>query len=318
MKTRVIQNEPNRPTEDHVVPAILASDLTKRFGTHQAVDHLSFEVPFGTVMGFLGPNGAGKTTTFRMLLGLMDPSEGFSTILGQPYERIAEPGRSVGALLDSASFHPRRTGRNHLRIHATAAGIPVARIDELLLAVDLVGAADRKVGEYSLGMRQRLGLAVALLGDPRVLILDEPANGLDPAGHRWLRDLLRTEAENGRAVFVSSHVLAELAQFADQVIVIDRGKLVIQSTVEHLLAGAAGSVRVRTPQPGPLVDALQRSGLVATPAEHEWLDVTGGTIEHIGTIAAAEGVTLYGLETHSQTLEDVFLELTNSEVVTSP
>jgi ABC-2 type transport system ATP-binding protein len=220
-------------------PAIAARGLTKRFGRVHAVDDLSFEVRPGRVTGFLGPNGAGKSTTMRMVLGLVRPTAGSAAVLGLPYASLERPATAVGAVLEVQSFHPQRTGRNHLRVLAAASGVPDTRVDEVLALVDLTDAADRRAGGYSLGMRQRLGLAGALLGDPRVLILDEPANGLDPQGIRWLREFLREFAANGNAVLVSSHLLSEMAQMADEVIVIDRGRLVRQGSLADLTAGHA-------------------------------------------------------------------------------
>lgn len=217
-------------------PGLDVQGLTKAYGGIRAVDHLTFTVPSGKVTGFLGPNGAGKSTTLRMLLGLITPTAGTSSILGYRYDQLPDRGRMVGALLDTEQFHPGRTGRNHLRTLTAAAGLPDARIDQVLALVELSGAADRKVGTYSLGMRQRLGIAGALLGDPQVLLLDEPANGLDPAGMRWLRIFLRRLAAQGRTVFVSSHQLGEVAQMADQVVVIAGGRLVVQQAVEDLTA----------------------------------------------------------------------------------
>jgi ABC-2 type transport system ATP-binding protein len=213
---------------------ITIEGLTKRFGEVVAVDDLSFEVDRGTVVGFLGPNGAGKTTTLRMLLGLVAPTAGSARIDGRRYRELSEPVRHVGALLEASSFHPGRSARNHLRVVATAAGLPLPRADEVLGQVGLAGAARRRVGGFSLGMRQRLGLATALLGDPEVLILDEPANGLDPEGVHWLRGFLRHLADEGRTVLVSSHVLAEVAQTVDQVVIVARGRLVTQSTLAAL------------------------------------------------------------------------------------
>jgi ABC-2 type transport system ATP-binding protein len=211
--------------------------LTKRFGSVLAVDQLGFDVDGGTVTGFLGPNGAGKTTTLRMLLGLVEPTAGTATINGRRYRDLPHPRRQVGAVLEAASVHPGRTARNHLRVQAMAGRVAPARIDEVLDVVGLTAAADRRVAGFSLGMRQRLGLASALLEDPEVLILDEPANGLDPAGVRWLRELLREQAGAGRTVLVSSHILAEAAQTVDRVLVLDRGRLVAQSSLAELTAG---------------------------------------------------------------------------------
>jgi ABC-2 type transport system ATP-binding protein len=217
-------------------PALEVQGLTKAYGGARAVDDLSFAVRPGAVTAFLGPNGAGKSTTLRMMLGLVRPTAGTSRLLGRRYEELAQPARTVGALLHTEQFHPGRTGRRHLLTLAAAAGVPDARVDEVLRQVDLHGAADKRVGAYSLGMRQRLGIAGALLGDPQVLVLDEPANGLDPAGMRWLRALLRSFAASGRTVFVSSHQLAEVAQLADEAVVIDHGRLVVQRRVDELTA----------------------------------------------------------------------------------
>ena len=220
------------------MPVIEVRGLTKRFGPVLAVDRLSFEVERGTVVGFLGPNGAGKTTTLRMLLGLVRPDEGTATIHGRAYLDLAEPLHQVGAVLEASSFHPGRTARNHLRIQALAGQADPSRIDDVLDIVGLTDVASRRVGKFSLGMRQRLGLAAALLTDPELLILDEPANGLDPEGVRWLRDLLRGLADEGATVLVSSHILAEVAQTVDSVVILDHGRLVAQSTLAELTLGA--------------------------------------------------------------------------------
>ena len=214
--------------------------LTKRFGDVVAVDNVSFTVTQGSVVGFLGPNGAGKTTTLRMLLGLVKPTGGTATINGQPYHKLTEPRRVVGAALEASGAYPGRTARNHLRIEAMAGGAAPSRVAEVLDLVDLTGAADRRVGKFSLGMRQRLGLATALLCDPEILILDEPANGLDPEGVHRLRRLLRGFATEGRTVLVSSHILAEVAQTVDSVVIMDHGKLVAQSALADLVTGPAG------------------------------------------------------------------------------
>jgi ABC-2 type transport system ATP-binding protein len=213
--------------------------LSKRFGAVQAVQDVSFDVPDGQVTGFLGPNGAGKTTTLRMLLGLVRPSTGQALIGGRPYERLRHPKRTVGAVLEATGFHPGRRARDHLRIAAQVAGLPAARVDEVLDEVGLTDQAHRRVGGYSLGLRQRLGLAAALLGDPNVLILDEPGNGLDPAGMAWLRDLLRERARRGGTIIVSSHVLSEVAQTADHVLIADRGQLRYAGPLRELGDGAA-------------------------------------------------------------------------------
>jgi ABC-2 type transport system ATP-binding protein len=211
--------------------------LSKRYGPHRAVDDLSFEVQPGTVTGFLGPNGAGKTTTLRLLLNLVTPDAGTATVNGQPYRRLPEPLHQVGAVLEASSFHPGRTARAHLRIQALAADADASRIDDVLDLTGLAGVAGRRIGGFSLGMRQRLGLATALLADPEVLILDEPANGLDPEGIRWLRGLLRGFAAEGGTVLVSSHMLVEVAQTIDSAVIIDHGRLIAQGTVAELTGG---------------------------------------------------------------------------------
>ena len=215
-------------------------DLTKRFGALTAVDHLSFEVEAGSVVGFLGPNGAGKTTTLRTLLGLVAPAQGSAKICGRLYQELPDPLHRVGAVLEASSPYPGRTARNHLRVQALAGQMPDSRIEDVLDLVDLTPAVGRRVGEFSLGMRQRLGLATALLCDPEILILDEPANGLDPEGVRWLRGLARGLAAEGRTVLVSSHLLAEVAQTVDSVVIIGRGRLVTQATLDELTSQAAG------------------------------------------------------------------------------
>jgi ABC-2 type transport system ATP-binding protein len=289
--------------------AIKVEGLTKVFGDVRAVDGLSFGVPFGKVTGFLGPNGAGKTTTLRAILGLIRSNAGRATILGLSYRDLDDPAHAVGALVETAQFHPLRSGRNHLRVVAAAAGIDEARVDEMLAAVDLTDAADRKVGGYSLGMRQRLGLAAALLGDPQVLVLDEPANGLDPAGIRWLRRLLRDLANRGRAVFVSSHLLAEIAELADEVVVIDRGRLVTHAPVSELTAHATGGVRVRTDRPERLRDLLAEQGIDVMLVSHDEL-LVASTPKVVGELAAAARIPIYGLDVEQRKLEDVFFELT--------
>ena len=289
--------------------AIEAVGLTKRYKSVTAVDDLSFRVREGAVTGFLGPNGAGKTTTLRMVLGLARPSEGSATIQGRRYVELDEPARTVGANLEVAGAHPGRSGRNHLRALAAMAGLPASRVDEVLRLVELESAADRRAGKYSLGMRQRLGLAATLLGDPQVLVLDEPANGLDPQGIRWLRDFLRAMAAEGRTVLVSSHVLAEVAQTVDDVVVIHRGRLVQQGPVQSLTAAGTG-VLVRTPRPDVLRTALDRAGLTAVEAPDGALVVDGGEAAQVGEIAFAAGVPLHELAPRSTSLEEAFLALT--------
>ena len=289
--------------------AIEAVGLTKRYKSVTAVDDLSFRVREGAVTGFLGPNGAGKTTTLRMVLGLARPSEGTATIQGRRYVELDEPARAVGANLEVAGAHPGRSGRNHLRALAAMAGLPASRVDEVLRLAELESAADRRAGKYSLGMRQRLGLAATLLGDPQVLVLDEPANGLDPQGIRWLRDFLRAMAAEGRTVLVSSHVLAEVAQTVDDVVVIHRGRLVQQGPVESLTAAGAG-VLVRTPRSVALRAALEREGLAVTEAPDGALVVEGADAAQVGEIAFAAGVPLHELAACSTSLEEAFLALT--------
>ena len=293
--------------------AISVQGLTKRFGDVLAVDQLDFGVDPGTVTGFLGPNGAGKTTTLRMLLGLVAPTSGTATIGGRPYRELADPARRVGAVLEASGFHPGRTARDHLRVLVTAAGLAPGRVDEVLEQSGLAAAGRRRVGGFSLGMRQRLGLAAALLGDPEVLILDEPANGLDPEGVRWLRGLVRGLADQGRTVLVSSHALAEVAQTVDQVVIIDRGRLVAQSTLTALTAGADRTVRVRTPRPEALRDLLVARGATVTLDGPDQLVVAGATTEQVGQAAAAGGVVLHEMRFERSNLEDVFLELTGEK-----
>jgi ABC-2 type transport system ATP-binding protein len=291
---------------------ISVQGLTKRFGDVLAVDRLDFDVAPGTVTGFLGPNGAGKTTTLRMLLGLVAPTSGTATIDGRPYRELADPVRRVGAVLEASGFHPGRSARDHLRVLATAAGV-APRVDEVLEQTGLAAAARRRVGGFSLGMRQRLGLAAALLGDPDVLVLDEPANGLDPEGVHWLRGLVRGLADQGRTVLVSSHLLAEVAQTVDQVVIIDRGRLVAQSTLAALTAGADRTVRVRTAQPEALRDLLVARGATVTLDATDQLLVGGATAEQVGQAAAAGGVVLHEMRFERSNLEDVFLELTGGK-----
>jgi ABC-2 type transport system ATP-binding protein len=293
--------------------AITIQGLTKRFGPVVAVDDLSFEVDQGTVVGFLGPNGAGKTTTLRTLLGLVTPTAGSTSIDGKPYRELTDPIRHVGAVLEASSFHPGRSARNHLRVVATAAGLPLDRADQVLDQVGLTQAAHRRVGGFSLGMRQRLGLATALLGDPQVLILDEPANGLDPEGVHWLRGLLRQLADQGRTVLVSSHVLAEVAQTVDQVVIIAGGRLVTQSTLAALTARTDQQVRVRTPQAETLRSLLAAQGIKANPDGADQLLAVGTTTETVGKAAAGAGIVIYEMGAERSNLEDVFLQLTTKQ-----
>jgi ABC-2 type transport system ATP-binding protein len=288
---------------------VRAESLTKRFGKLTAVDDLSFALEPGTITGFLGPNGAGKTTTLRMLLGLAAPSKGRALIFDMPYQQIERPALRIGAVLEATDFHPGRSGRNHLRTLALAVGIPDSRVDEVLKVVELDKAAGRRVKGYSLGMRQRLGLAAALLGDPELLVLDEPANGLDPEGVRWLRDFLRTFAGEGHTVLVSSHVLAEVAQTVDHVLIINDGRLVREARLDELTSTVGGSVRVRSPQAERLREALAAAEIEVT-SRNGALIALGTTAERVGELAAANGVVLHELVTEESSLEEIFLELT--------
>lgn len=287
--------------------------LTKRFGKTLAVDDLSFRVREGAITGFLGPNGAGKTTTLRIILGLVRPTAGQATVTGRLYRDLADPSRQVGAVLEAQSFHPGRSGRGHLQVVATAAGIARARVEDVLSLVQLTADAGRRVGGYSMGMRQRLSLAAALLGDPRVLVLDEPANALDPQGIRWLRELLRSLAGEGRTILISSHVLAEIEQIADEVVIIHRGKFVEQATTADLFARMTGGIRVRSPQADRLKALLAEGGLDVTSSEGDLLLVGDGSAERIGELAAANGIVLHELAAEKTSLEEAFLELTGHE-----
>jgi ABC-2 type transport system ATP-binding protein len=283
--------------------------LTKTFGSTLAVDDLSVSVEPGRITGFLGPNGAGKSTTMRVILGLVSPTAGRTAVLGVQYRELREPVRRVGVLLETFDAHPGRSGRNHLRVLAFAGGIPKSRVDEVLALVDLREAGRRRVKGYSLGMRQRLGLAAALLGDPEVLVLDEPANGLDPQGIRWLRDFLRSLAADGRTILISSHVLSEVAQTVDEVVIIHRGKLVRHAAMAEVEAMAAGSTTVRSPMADRLAALLAEAGIEATAASDGRLAVVAPP-ERVGEIAAEHGIVLHELSVEPASLEEVFLELT--------
>ena len=289
---------------------IVVSDLSRRFGPVVAVDHVSFTVRPGVVTGFLGPNGAGKSTTMRMILGLDRPDSGTVRINGRPYHHLPQPLRQIGALLDAGAIDGARSGRDHLRWLARSNGIPRARVEEVLDAVGLGAAAHRRAGQYSLGMRQRLGIAAALLGDPPVLLLDEPINGLDPDGIVWLRHLLRDLADQGRTVLLSSHLMSETAHVADHVVVIGKGRIVADAPVDHLLAGHAGTVFVRAEQHAALAAAITRFGAVATPEPAGGLLVTGMDAPTIGQLAATSGLALSELTPRNTSLEEVFFELT--------
>ncbi|MFE2616897.1 ABC transporter ATP-binding protein [Micromonospora chalcea] len=291
---------------------IIVSGLTKQYKTVRAVDNLSFTVEPGRVTGFLGPNGAGKTTTLRMLLNLVTPSAGTATIGGSRYADLADPLRTVGAVLEASSAHKGRTGINHLRVICAAAGLPKERADEALALVGLSPAAKRKFKGYSLGMKQRLGIAAAMLGNPQVLILDEPANGLDPEGIRWMRGFLKGLAAEGRTVLVSSHLLSEMQLLADDVVIIAAGKLVRQGPVDQVMASMTHGVRVRvrTPQADELATALREQSATVDADPHGALLVSGVDAPTVGRLALAAKVELHELTTERPDLEGVFLELT--------
>ena len=291
--------------------AIEIRGLSRRFGSVQAVRDLTFEVRAGRVTGFLGPNGAGKSTTLRMLLGLVHPDSGAGTFDGRRYEELEHPSTHVGAVLEEASFHPGRSGRNHLRVLAAAGGHPEARVDEVLALVELTGAAHRRVKGYSMGMRQRLAIAAALLGDPEVLILDEPANGLDPPGIRWVRDLLRAEAARGRAVLVSSHLLSEVALSANDVVVISHGNLRASGPIDEVLGrDGRSATRVRSNETERLAAVLTDAGRAVEREGADALVVPGAAPDEIGLLAAREGIALRELGATGRSLEDAFLDLT--------
>jgi ABC-2 type transport system ATP-binding protein len=295
---------------------IVVSHVTKTFGAVHAVEDLSFTVEPARVTGFLGPNGAGKTTTMRVVLGLAAPTSGGATVEGVPYAQLLNPGTTVGAVLESTSFHPTRSARNHLRVYAAAAGVPDRRADEVLATVGLTDAGDKAVKAFSMGMRQRLALATALLGDPRVLILDEPANGLDPEGIVWLRGFLRHLAHNeGRTVLVSSHVLSEVEQTVDSVVIIARGRLVHEGTLDQLRAAGTVtvSVVVATPTPDKLIAALTQPSVMVTSGADGTLQVSGATAAEVGHTAWQAGVELHQLREAASNLEQVFLELTEDQ-----
>jgi ABC-2 type transport system ATP-binding protein len=290
-------------------PTLTVHELSKSFGPVVAVDRLSFSVEPGRVTGLLGPNGSGKTTTLRMLVGLVTPTGGAARIEGLPYRDLVQPIRTVGAALEASGFHPGRTARDHLRIVATQSGIATSRVDEVLEQTGIADDAHRKVGGFSLGMRQRLALASALLGDPHILLLDEPANGLDPSGIAWLRDFLRWRASQGGTVLVSSHVLAEVSQTVDDVVIISDGRLVVQSSLDTLLAGTEAAVRVVTPSSQALSIVLQSRGMRVETVDATTLVVKDGTAAEVGEIAAQERLALHQLVDEQRDLEEVFLRL---------
>ena len=294
---------------------ITAEGLTKSYGGKRAVDHLSFEVRPGVVTGFLGPNGAGKSTTFRCILGLDRPDAGRVTVSGRSYRDIPAPLQEVGALLEARSVHPGRSARNHLRMLAATHGISSRRVDDMLGLVGIEDVAHKRVGGFSLGMGQRLGVAVALLGDPQVLLLDEPVNGLDPEGIRWIRQLLRDLAREGRTILVSSHLMSEMAQTAEHVVVIGRGRLIADASMADVVAHATGaSVLVRTPARDKLLSALAEQKLSASPVDSDGLEVVGTTAAAVGELAFAHGIVVHELTTQAATLEEAYMQLTSGEV----
>ncbi|WP_405814775.1 ABC transporter ATP-binding protein [Streptomyces sp. NBC_01390] len=294
--------------------SIDVQNLTKEYGATRAVDHLTFRVLPGRVTGFLGPNGAGKSTTMRLVLGLDRPTSGTATIGGRAYATLDEPLRHAGALLDAQAAHGSRTARDHLRVLATSNRIPERRVDEVLEETGLASAARRRVKTYSLGMRQRLGIAAALLGDPPVLLLDEPSNGLDPEGIIWIRELLRRLAQEGRTVLVSSHLMNETASFADHLVVLGRGRLLADTPVrEFIHARVQPRVRVRTTEGAALKGALARHGYEAAEHADGHLTVHHARVDDIGRLASDAGVPVLELATEEGTLEQAYLDLTTSE-----
>ncbi|MBD0843654.1 ABC transporter ATP-binding protein [Streptomyces sp. TRM68416] len=294
--------------------SINVQDLTKEYGTRRAVDHLTFQVEPGRVTGFLGPNGAGKSTTMRLVLGLDRPTSGTATIGGHAYATLPEPLRRVGALLDPQAAHGSRTGRDHLRVLAASNRIPAHRVETVLEETGLASVGRRRVKTYSLGMRQRLGIAAALLGDPEVVILDEPSNGLDPEGIIWIRQLLRRLAGEGRTVLVSSHLMNETASFADHLVVLGRGRLLADTPMrEFIHARVQPRVRIRTTDDSALVAALARHGHDAVPHEDGHWTVCHAHVHDIGRLAAEAGVPLLELAAEEATLEQAYLDLTAAE-----
>jgi ABC-2 type transport system ATP-binding protein len=304
---------------------IEVQDLTKRYGKKLAVDHLTFTVAPGQVTGFLGPNGAGKSTTMRLILGLDRPTEGTATINGRHYQELADPLRTVGALLEARSVHPGRSAYNHLLFLAQSQGLPRSRVDEVLALVGLTEVAKKRAKGFSLGMGQRLGLAAALLGDPEVLLLDEPVNGLDPEGIRWIRTMLKNLASEGRTVLVSSHLMSEMALTADHLVVIGRGKLITAaSTQEFIARSSERSVLVRSPEADRLAGLIEaeggksRPGAAAEPGQAPQIVITGLESPRVGELAASGGIVLHELTPQLASLEEAFMELTADSVEFGP
>lgn len=289
---------------------IAIDHLTKRYGKTVAVDDLSFKVEPGVVTGFLGPNGSGKSTTMRIILGLDRATKGGATVNGQRYVDLKSPLREVGALLDARAVHPGRSARNHLLALAASNQISSSRVDEVLEVAGIGAVADKRVGGFSLGMSQRLGIAGALLGDPGVLLFDEPVNGLDPEGIRWIREFFRSLAAEGRTVFVSSHLMSEMAVSADQIIVIGRGHFITQGSVDDLTKTAQGSVFVRCADPARLQQVLRERNAVVDEGGDASLTITGPSSDEVGQIAASAGITLFELTPQRASLEEVFMDLT--------
>ncbi len=294
---------------------IEATALTKRYGATLAVDDLTFQVHPGKVTGFLGPNGAGKSTTMRMVLGLDAPTSGSVTVNGRPYGQYRRPMFEVGALLEARAIHGGRSAYNHLLCLAQSNGIGRKRVDEVLATVGLDAVARKRSGGFSLGMGQRLGIAAALLGDPRVVVFDEPVNGLDPEGVLWIRNLLKSLAAEGRTVFVSSHLMSEMSITADNLLIIGRGRLIADTTVADFIRSGSGNyVRVRSPQRDELVRLLATAGAKATVQDDGALSVTGTDCERIGELAGEHQVVLHELSSQRSSLEDAFMELTRDSV----
>jgi ABC-2 type transport system ATP-binding protein len=300
-------------------------DLTRRYGKKLAVDHLTFTVSPGQVTGFLGPNGAGKSTTMRLILGLDRPTEGTATINGRPYRELTSPLRTVGALLEARAVHPGRSAYNHLLFLAQSQGVPRSRVGEVLALVGLTEVAKKRAKGFSLGMGQRLGLAAALLGDPEVLLLDEPVNGLDPEGVRWIRNTLKNLASEGRTVLVSSHLMSEMALTADHLIVIGRGRLIAASSTQEFIARSSErSVLVRSPDAGRLAGLIEaeggktRSGAPPEPGQAPALVITGLESPRIGELASGGGIVLHELTPQLASLEEAFMELTADSVEFGP
>lgn len=292
-----------------------AQNLTKRYGEKIAVDDLSFTVRSGAVTGFLGPNGAGKSTTMRMLVGLDHPTSGRISLGGRSYSALPDPLRHVGAMLDPRAVHPGRTAYHHLLAVAQTHGFPKARVHAVLEMVGLSSVAHKRTGAFSLGMSQRLGIATALLGDPEVLVLDEPVNGLDPDGVLWMREMLSDLATEGRTVFLSSHLMSELALIADELVVVGHGKLLAAGSVEDIISSVApDTTHVVSPDAAAFAAALEGADVSVTRTDQETLVVQGRSAREIGTIAAAEGITLFGLTTHRLSLEDAFMQITRNAV----